>query len=589
MRRSLLVCLLIVTLTIPGQAQKYKKKTVSYVDKVLVPPQFSLTTDQTEFMKKAVAKSIDFARFNYAPLPDTVIRAFGAEASTLTQFTPDSVKPVLDRTLAPQLLQILDLNKDLLGKQNLTEADRNTFLAMKAKAAGMSASQLESILNSGFFYLPFVERYERTVKKDTREEKDSKGKVVKKIPFTKYTHELRLGLLWYKLNVDRLNTVSVVFIGRSQGWGTGTMARSKEKDDDKEGNPDTEAFEDVVNTSCKNIAIETKRLEAFSLTGGVTETSATGLRLSIGNREGVGLDDTYWIEEMEETETGQIIKTRRGFVKIRDVADNKKDESLASYAQVISGTNYSPGLSAVELPLLGINGLIAGVAFPASVGEFNSRVALPPMKLLGSSNYDFGVKVNTETKNAYGLMGAIQASLANTTKISEFWGHIGFNVGLTQVDGKLYIPKFSSSKVIVGTDSVDVGTSFTGSVHAGVLKKFYFRRYGFLLQADVKYAIFQVDGKGKDETNSDDVTYKLANSSLGFDVRAGLEVYITPHFSVGAAAEYNMYGISNSWSAMVEDKDGNELVKNKDAVGPDIKYSGIGIYFWLNFAIPSFN
>lgn len=588
MRRSLLVGLLIVAITIPGQAQKYKKKVVSYVDKVLVPPQFSLTTDQTEFIKRAVAGSINFARFNYASLPDTVVQAFSAEASSLTQFTPESVKPVLDRTLAPQLLQILDLNKEILGKQNLTEADRNTFLAMKAKAAGMSASQLESILNSGFFYIPFVESYERTVKKDTREEKDNKGKVVKKVPYTKYTHELKLGLLWYKLNVDRLNTVSVVFIGRSQGWGLGTMSRSKEKDDDKEGNPDAEAFEDVVNTSCKNIAIETKRLEAFTLTGGVTETTATGLRLSIGNREGVGLDDTYWIEEMEETETGQVIKTRRGFVKIRDVADNKRDESSSSYAQVISGTNYSPGLSAVELPLLGINGLIAGAVFPASIGEFNSRVAVPPMNLLGSSNYNFGVKVNAENKNAYGLMGAIQVSLANTTKISEFWGHVGLNVGLAQVDGKLYIPKFNSSKQIVGTDSVDIGTSLTGSIHAGVVKKFYFRRYGFLLQADVKYAIFHMDGKGKDETNSNDVTYKLANGSLGFDVRAGLEVYITPHFSVGAAAEYNLYGISNSWSATVDDKDGNELVKNKDAVGPDIKYSGLGIYVWLNIAIPSF-
>jgi hypothetical protein len=589
MRRSLLVGLLIVAITIPGQAQKYKKKTVSFVDKVLVPTQFSLTADQTEFMKKAVAKSINFARFNYASLPDTVIRAFSAEAALLTQFTPESVKPVLDRTLAPQLLQILDLNKDILGKQNLTEADRNTFLAMKAKAAGMSASQLESILNSGFFYIPFVEKYERTIKKDTREEKDNKGKVVKKVPFTKYTHELKLGLLWYKLNVDRLNIVSVVFIGRSQGWSTGSIERSKEKDDDKEGNPDSEAFEDVVNTSCKNIAIETKRLDAFSLTGGVTETTATGLRLSVGNREGVGLDDTYWIEEMEETETGQIIKTRRGFVKIRDVADNKKDESSTSYAQVISGTNYSPGLSAVELPLLGLNGLLAGVTFPASVGEFNSKLTSIPKNLLGSSNYEFGIKVNTESKNAYGLMGAIQTSLAHSTKISEFWGHIGVNVGLVNVDGKLYIPKFNSSKVIVGTDSVDLGTSWTGSIHAGVVKKFYFRRYGFLLQADVKYALFRMGGKGKDETNSDDVTYKLTNGAIGFDLRAGLEIYMTPNFSVGAAAEYNVYGISNSWSALVDDKDGNELVKNKDAVGPDIKYSGIGIYVWMNFAIPSFN
>jgi hypothetical protein len=588
MRRQLLVVLLVVFIVFPTQAQKYRKKVVSFVDKVLVPSGVQLSTDQTDFIKKAVAKNVSLARFNYAPLPDTVAASFSVEASTLTKFTPDDVKPILDRTLAPQLLQILDVSKELLSRQNLSEADKNTFLAMKAKAAGLSANQLQSILNSGYFYIPFVEQYRHTEKKDVREEKDSKGKVTKKVPFTKYTHELQLGILWYKLNVDQANKVSVAFVGRAQGWNTGPIERSKEKDDDKKGNPDGEAFEDAVNVSTKNIGLETKRMETFSLTGGVTETTATGLRLSIGNREGVGLDDIYWIEEMEETETGQIIKTRRGFVKIRDIGNNKNDESATSYAQVITGTNYSSGLGATELPLIGINGVLAFAVFPASITEFNSNLARPPMNLLGTSNYDFGLRINSKNSNAYGLMGSIQMSLANSTRISEFWALIGINAGLSNVDGQLFIKKFNSNKTIADTNSVDIGSSWTGSIHAGLLKKFYFRRYGFLLQADVKYALFRMSGKGKDETNSNDVTYMLTNGALGFDVRAGMEVYFTPWFSMGAAAEYNIYGISNSWSAAVDDKDSNELFKKKDAIGPDIKYSGIGVSVWLNFAIPSF-
>jgi hypothetical protein len=582
MHRYIYCALLVVFIVISVSSQTYKKKTVSYVDKVLVPAQFHLSMEQTDFIKRAVARNIDFERFNYAPLPENVVASFRAEASSLTKFTPDDVKPVLDRTLAPQLLHILDVNKELLSKQNLSEVERNTFLATKAKAAGLSANQLEAILNSGYFYIPFVGNYVHTVKKDVREEKDDKGKVTKKVPFTHYTHELELGLLWYKLNVDASNNVSVAFIGRALGWKSGSMSRSAEKDDEKKDDADGKAFEEVVDVSSKNIGLETKRMDAFKLTGGVTETSATGLRLSLGTREGVGLDDTYWIEEMEETESGQIIRTKRGFVKIRDVGDNKRDESATSYSQVITGTNYSAGLEATELPLLGMNALFSFTMFPAKISAYNTRsVTLPPISL-DDSKYNFGVKVYSESKSAVGGMFALQTSLAHATKISELWFHIGVNVGVTTIDGKFYVPASGGT-----TDSLDIGASLTGSINAGLVKKFYFRRYGLVLQADVKYSLLRMSAGGKDPTDNSDITYKLTNGALGFDARAGLETYITPTFSIGIAAEYDIYGVVNSYTAVVSDKSNNDITKKTDAPGPDLNYGGVGYYVWINYSIPS--
>jgi hypothetical protein len=588
MARLASLTLLVIFMFAAAVSQTYKKKVVSYVDKVLVPSQFQLTADQTDYIERAVAKSINFERFSYAPLPDTVVASFRAEASGLKRYTPDDVKPVLNRTLAPQLLHVLDLNKELLSRQNLSETERNTFLATKAKSAGLSASQLEAILNSGYFYIPFVEQYSHTVKRDVREEKDDKGKVTKKVPTTKYEYELALGLLWYKLNVDASNNVSVVFIGRSQGWKGGAISRSSEKDGDPSDSEDRKVFRDVVEVNCKNIGLETKRLDAFKLRGGVTEVSATGMRLSLGTREGVGLDDTYWIEENEETESGQIIKTRRGFVKVRSVGNNRKDPSATSYAQVITGTNYSAGLDATELPLLGINALLSFTTFPARVSTFNQTFAIPPSLVLDNAQYDFGIKVLSESKPAVGAMAAVQMSLAHTANISELWFHVGGNIGITSVDGKFYVPTFNSSKQITGRDSVDIGASLTGNISAGLVKKFYFRRYGLILQADVKYSLLRMSAKGKDETNSDDVTYKLTNGALGFDGRAGLEVYLSPTFSIGAAAEYDLYGVANSYTSLVSDKDNNDITKKTDITGPDIKYGGLGYYVWINYSLPSF-
>jgi hypothetical protein len=579
MRRSSRLALFMVFVVVSTNSQTYKKKVVSYVDKVLVPPQCELSPDQLRQLKHAVAQSINFERFTYAPLPENVVASFSAGTSSLTTFGPQDVKPILDRTLAPQLLQILDVNKELLSKQNLSETDRNTFLATKAKAAGLSAEQLESILNSGYFYIPFVERYVHTVKNDVREEKDDKGKVTKKVAFKRYSHELELGLLWYKLDVDRSNNASVTFVGRALGWNMGAVSRSDDKDEDQKDDVDRTVFQDVVDVSCKNIGLETKRMDAFKLTGGVTETAATGLRLSIGTREGVGLDDTYWIEEMQETESGQIIKAKRGFVKIRNIGDNNRDQSVTSYAQVITGSNYSPGLDATELPLLGMNALVSFTSFPVKVSSNN----LAPLVWDSAKFNPFSVRINSESKSAIGGMFALQASLAHSAKISELWLNIGANIGVANVDGKFFVPAYGG-----GTDSVDIGASLTGSINIGLLKKFYFRRYGLVLQADVKYSLLRMSAAGKDPADNSDITYKFTNGTLGFDARAGLETYITPTFSIGLAAEYNVYSVVNSYTALITDKNNNDILKKTDAPGPDLSYGGVGYYVWINYSIPSF-
>ena len=576
--RVILLALFIVFTVVQTESQTYKKSVVSYVDKVLVPSQVRLSVEQTEYIKRSVAKSVSFERFNYAPLPDTVVASFGTQASSLTKFGSDDVKPVLDRTLASELLRLLDVNKELLSKQNLSETERNTFLATKAKAAGLSADQLEAVLNSGYFYIPFVESYGRTVKKDVREVKDDKGKVTKKIPFTTFTHDIEMGLLWYKLDVDRSNNASVAFVGRALGWKLGAISRSEDKDDDDKDNVDWKAFQEAVDVSCKNIGLETTRLEAFKLKGGVTEISATGLRMSLGTREGVGLDDTYWIEEMEETESGQIIKTKRGFVKIRTVGDNKRDQSATSYAQVIAGSNYSAGLDATELPLLGLNAIVSFATLPVKVSPYNLTATT-----WDSARYNpFSMRINSESKAAFGGMFALQGSLAHATKISELWFNIGINVGVTTIDGKFYVPTSS------GSDSLDIGASLTGSINAGLLKKFYFRRYGLVLQADVKYSLLRMSAAGKDPVDNSDITYEFTNGTLGFDARAGLETYLTPTFSIGIAAEYDMFGVVNSYTAAITNKSSNDITKKSDAPGPDLNYGGLGYYVWINYSIPSF-
>ena len=63
---------------------------------------------------------------------------------------------------------------------------------------------------------------------------------------------------------------------------------------------------------------------------------------------------------------------------------------------------------------------------------------------------------------------------------------------------------------------------------------------------------------------------------------------MSPTFSIGLAAEYNVFGIVNSYTASVTDKDNNDITKKTDAPGPDLSYGGLGYYVWINYSIPSF-
>ncbi len=588
-KHILLIAIIFCIASISLHAQ-YKKKVVSYVNKVLAPSGFELTSRQTDVISSVVSKSVMMERFNYSSLPENIIAQFSSEASQMNSFSSASVRPLIEKTLAPKFLELLDFNKELLSKQNLTESERNTFLATKAQSAGLSGAQLESILNSGFFYVPYVEYYKRSTSHGERDVKNDKGKVIRKVPTITYSHEIKLGLLWYQLKVDQSNKPAVIFVGAADGWQGEGIERSETKDAEDNEDADWKAFEATIALSSFNIANETKKLSAFNLTGTVSEITTFGVKLNLGNREGIGLDDSYWVEELEETESGEIIKNRRGFIKIRDIGNNKNDESATSYAQTITGTNYSPGLSVTELPLLGINGIVGFGQMPLSISEFRKSAFTKnydPSKLFGLSKFDFAANVNSEVKNMYGPMISIQSDLANGTKISELWLQIGAAIGFIDVDGKFYFPNYTTDGKNSGAlwrDSADIGFSLSGNASIGLLKKFYFRRFGIVIEGDFKYFLTNFSATGKDK-NGDDLKYSLTHNAFGFGAKGGFEVYITPTFSIGGGIDYTSASSGDNWTVSVEDKDKNQT--KDDKTGPMVDYSGIGWFAWINYSLPS--
>ncbi len=581
MNKHITLLLIVLCIAVPSINAQYKKKVVSYVNKVLAPASYGLSTRQSDFIASTISKNTQMERFTYVPLPENVISQFSGEASRMKSFTSDNVRPLIEKTLAPKFLELLDINKELLSEKNLTEVERNTFLATKAQSAGLSASQLESILNSGFFYIPYVEYYKRSTEQGERDVKNDQGKVIRTVPTLTLSNEIKLGLLWFQLKIDKSNNPSVQFIGSANGWKGSGIERSETKDADDGTDVDWKTFTEVIHTSAVNIANETKKIEQFKLTGTVSETTTFGVRLNLGTLEGIGLDDSYWIEELEETESGEIVKSRRGFVKIRQIGNNKQNESATSLAQTITGSNYSPGLSATEISMLGLNAVFGLGSIPVNIKPFDNEAAK-----FSLTKYDFAIKVTGETKKAYGPFAWFQVNIANKTNISELWGHGGVSIGFLDVDGKFYLPKYNSLGSQIGVDSTnDIGVSLAFNVNIGLLKKFYLYRFGIIFGADVGYSMtnFSATGKDKDEAN---LKYSMTHAAFGFTGKVGTEVYITPAFSIGGGVNYTAAPVGDNWSISVEDAEENET-KLDEAKGPEVNYSGLGVYFWLNYALPS--
>ncbi len=582
MKRQSALIIVVLCLCVAALQGQYKKKTVSFVNKVLVASSAGINQQQSDYLSNVLGSSVQMDRFNYSALPDNVVAQFASEASGLNSVSPGKVRPVIEKTLAPKLLELLDMNKELLSKQNLSESERNTFLATKAQSAGLSASQLEAILNSGFFYVPYVEYYARSTSRGERDIKNDAGKVIRKQKYTTYTHALKTGLLWYSMKVDRSNAPSITFVGAANGWDGGAIERSEDQDDGVNGSADWDVFASVVNISAVNVNNATKKLEEFKLTGGVTETAGLGVNLNLGSREGVRMDDSYWVEEMVEDEAGNVKKERRGFVKVRKVGNNKQNESEFSYAQTITGSDYSPGLNVTEIPLLGINGIGGFGKLPFKMSKFDNRFLNP---FLFQDGKRIELWIEEEYSGMLGPMAALQASLAGATNVSELWLNISAAAGFPNMKGKIYFGGFTTKAFKY--DSADAGPGFGGHLDVGLLKKFYLRRFGVILQADVRYNLTYLSGTAKDLLG-DDHDYSFMHSSVGFDAKAGLEIYLTPEFSIGGGAEYAGIPVHNEWNITLTDKDKNDT-KIENAKGPEVNYSGLGWFVWFNYSLPSLN
>ncbi len=337
-----------------AQQGKYVRKSVSSLESVWFKPgSIEMEFDQATF-NKFMSFYIEIDRFDYNVLPSSYIKDFIGQANALETISSDSLSKVLEVTVVEKILAILN-QPDVMkarGGALKSEASLQSFAATKAKSLGLTTEELETLLNSAYIYLPYITKASKSI--------DKKGNL---------TADIGGGLIWWKVNVQNDGSTSVAEILSATTSGISTINPNKKNtmtgapstfkfgNDSWETSADQWVQNDAMLAFAKNLGVKTKEIDDFKLSAQIAEVGQNNsYSFPLGRKEGVFLDDGFFIVEYEENAEGEEIKVEKGFIRISKTGKNVDDPTAYSQAIQLLGSPVTEGSIVLEHPRLGMDG-----------------------------------------------------------------------------------------------------------------------------------------------------------------------------------------------------------------------------------------
>lgn len=532
---------------------RYFAKTIAYYDNaVLVGEMLRVPSEKNKrYFASLLEKEIKLARFYWESLPSEITSNFERVCLSKKYKSVDELKSDVEYYLAPELVKILDINKEIRALALVTEAERNSFIATKAKSLGISAEKVERIMNSGYVVIPFIKKYLAS--------RDTIVKVVDKkelrVPAVKVA--LKGGLVLFRVNF-KANQYSVKPEYEVED-------ESESSFEIKEGNivaAEDTAFMNSANSIAFKFELTMRNL--FKLYSPISEVGFNSVSFPLGKRDGIRIDDGFNVVEMVEQPSGEIKPRNVGFVRVTKV------DAEFSRAQIIIGGVFwgrlERGMMVEERPRFPFDFVLAGF--------------LPPVKIQTGKFKLNEIRVNNDTleitsHGKFGYTGRFNINFnigrSLESQISQFWFVLGGSVGVIPIQAKFF--------------EEDVNTAIFGRFDLGLMKKFYFRRLALTLESSVSYSNFKFSIKKTE--GSDTVEYALSPSSWFFGITAGsgVEFVITPDVNVGGRVYYQVTPKTAEWSFLRKVGDKEERRKVKFG---SVNLSGFAFQFYVNISIKNF-
>ena len=557
----------------PKEAGKYERKSVTYINALWLMDESAhqLSTEQVGFVLDKVKQGITMKRFDYNPVPESFVTDFVNQANAVkiqpagpvdlahkTGFSGfgvsapdpmlDSITAVMERTVVPKILEVVDLAKEMRAGNLTSEQQRNSFMSDKAKTMGITMEDIDKVMNSAYIYIPLIKNF-REVLKDSS-----------------FTLSFDAGIIWFRISTkgEKARAIPVVRkftysmgpgrLGKTYISGTGPI-------DYKQF-----AFRSAVKNAVRNLIVATQEIPEFRLSGQVLEQGFMNVSFDLGKNEGVHIDDKYHIVEFTEEADGKISEKRSGFVMVTSVGDSNSKQGYKSKAQVIAGSPFT-GAVLSEFPRIPIDIIFKGRMFAFTTDSAGTSPLFDSLKIT----------------DAYGAGIDAAYDIGRHMGIPQLFFDIGFGIGWGSASGSLSIPG--------GTGIIPPKFTSTGCMtfEGSFVKKFYFGRLALMLQPTFTYQTVSVfTDKWNDGT--DDNYYRATNSNLGFTANAGLEFALGAAVNFGVGAGYQLLGTNASWE--LDSKVGSSGSWSQVSGSPydkdlALNHSGLTAQVYFTWSVPA--
>ena len=530
--------------------KRYERKSVSSIDTVVVLSSVSrdLSGRAANMIKDNIARGIELKRFDYNVLPQAALSLFYdglKKENNADSINVERLRKVIESTIAPYVENILDRVKELRSREFVSEIDRNRFISLKAKESGIDAADMEKVLNSAFIYIPVVTHFDTTL--ITKKRADDKVD-------TYCRARLGVSIIWYKIDYAN-NRYSIRFLREISAFSSFSAKKGERHKTRRYGNlKDYEyAIYRVSSGISRMLAKKTKDMAEFKLYAPIIEAVGNRVGINIGSKEGILLDDRYFLNEFTKT-GGKTKIVRRGYFMISKVGDNETSKSVLSYGYAIKGTPEI-GLLSEEKPLMGVESL-----------------------------FSFGVLPFSEKQGTANISGITITDTATQDKTLPF-----VELALTTDFGK-YINKRQlyfelSAKASLHTLNLTVADTTLTEQHnlsillipqMGIQKRFQIKSFALGIGSGLDFRLYRIFGSAP----ADAANFVLTQRSIGAYLKADIiySLTITSDFVLGI--EYHTKNLVTDWSAKY---DGTQIKSFVPPAPPNFDFAGRIIKGGFNF------
>jgi len=550
----ILSLIFLLTNVLLAKEDKYHRKAITAVNTVArTTSAIHLTPNQAQTLENAFEEQIIMPRFDKVALPANVSQQLQRRISA-KPLNESELEKAINEIVVPPMIQSLQATAMARAQMDDPHWDRHNFIQTKAKELGLTAEDLERMMECAYIYVPFVSNLTITDKKNNAEASIAGGifwyylsptpgkesvKLIKKIKSSAKASSTS--------RVDQIQDVI-------KGFKTIT---SKSKNTSSQLPPRQAAFKNAARLLATNLSVESRRqIPELSLGAPIASIQGNKAYFHLGKKEGLIVDDRYELIDQWEDQQGKVHEEKVGHLMVTAVKDNRKNSAFKSKGKVIiGGGNMAEGMGLSEVPTMGID-----FSFRLGWADFNFE------------SFDIGY-MSLEEKSEYGISladAALQFNLGRKLGISQFFVTAGINYG--------YMPLQVNT---LNDEKINQGHLFGWKV--GLMKRFYLGRLAFMLGGDYGASNFWLQKK------VDDTSLKLSHDFRTGTVYTGIDFALGTTTNFGIIAGYRVYDEAKDWKFKMNDEevpwfsgDGIKLDRG-EYFGSIVISHALPSFFWTPF------